>query len=162
MDASALLHSGKRVCRDASYKGKYQIICNLSMGGTNPFAIEKMNLKNVRHCDTLHAKVFIGSESVVIASANVSSNGLGLEGIEQAKWIEAGVEVAATPEILNWFDNLWRASRVVSDSSLEQARSQWKRRQRAKPGLSNGFAEFDTEADDLPLLYWSGGAILGN
>ena len=55
-----------------------RVICNLRMGGTNPFAIIALQKKGVavRHLDALHAKVYIGNENAVITSANASKNGL--------------------------------------------------------------------------------------
>src|SRR4051812_40767983 len=59
-------------------KRKIRIICNLSMGGSNPSVIEKMmELYSVRQHDRLHAKVYIGKNEAVITSANASTNGLG-------------------------------------------------------------------------------------
>jgi hypothetical protein len=72
-----------------------KIICNLNMGGTNPEPIKILSKDvrrfELRQCDTLHAKVYIGDQSAVVTSANNSTNGLGVEGALTKGWIEAGV-----------------------------------------------------------------------
>lgn len=131
-----------------------KIICNLRSGGTNPFEVEKLRKKSsVKQCDTLHAKVYIGAKRSVISSANVSSNGLGLEDIEQAHWVEAGVVLDTTPTISTWFEKLWKNSREISSGDLTQAKDAWKRRQRSKPAALS-FASFDPDQAEVPLLYW--------
>ncbi len=71
----------------------YQIICNLTTGGTNPAEIELLRGKgyDVRHSPRLHAKVFRFADSAVIGSANASANGLGFECNEMNNWSELGV-----------------------------------------------------------------------
>jgi hypothetical protein len=135
--------------------GNFKLVCNLASGGTNPFEIEKLKRGNVRQCDALHAKVYLGSIRAVITSANVSANGLGLEGIEQARWIEAGVLVHDTAEISKWFDALWEKSGRIEDPHLAHAKDAWKLRQRAKPSLQS-IADLDVEKGKTPLLYWLG------
>ena len=72
---------------------KAKIICNLMSGGTNPYEVEKlMKIAHVKQLNDLHAKVYIGRDSSIVASANVSGNGLGLEGLEQNRWREAGLK----------------------------------------------------------------------
>jgi hypothetical protein len=152
--AVAFWGKGSDTMLPARGKGNYRVVCNLAMGGTNPYAIEKLKLKNLRQLDSLHAKVFIGSDVAVVASANVSANGLGLEDIEQARWIEAGVEVPVTDELVEWFETLWNESKIVDGESLRAAKREWKKRQGIKPPLVGGFSEFDTEQKSVPLLYW--------
>ena len=140
---------------DAMIAGKGgKVICNLSMGGTNPFAMRKVATKaKVLQCDTLHAKVYIGARSAVVASANASANGLGLEGVEQANWIEAGVKLDDTRETGIWFDAMWAKSREITDEDWKRAEVIWRARQAAKPTLSS-FAEFDASHSRPPLLWW--------
>lgn len=141
-------------------RGQFRIICNLAMGGTNPFAIEQIKRANIRQCDTLHAKVYIGSKHAVVTSANASSNGLGFEGLEVAKWVEAGIRTDDIAEISKWFEDLWDGddAREVSDPDLEAAKVLWWRRQ--IPTLR--FADFDADGSRLPLLYWVGEADYEN
>ena len=73
-------------------RSRVRIVCNLATGGTNPDEIIALQAKGhtVLQHDQLHAKVYLGKSQAVVASANASANGLGLEASEQAKWIEAG------------------------------------------------------------------------
>ena len=137
----------------ASDQTTVQIICNLRSGGTNPFEIEKLPRRNMRRHDTLHAKVYLGAKHAVICSANVSSNGLGLEGIEQAHWVEAGVLLNDISEISRWFEDLWKESLPISDQDLKAAKVNWKLRQKSRPSALS-LSEFDPDRADVPLLYW--------
>lgn len=139
----------------------FKIICNLKMGGTNPNVIKKMPRDKVRQIDTLHAKVYIGDSFAIVTSANASANGLGLEGAEQASWIEAAVRVDHIAPICTWFDSLWGEARNITDSDIENALVAWEQRHRAKPrskrstkAVAPSFAGFDTRGEDLPLIAW--------
>lgn len=139
-------------------QGEFKLICNLASGGTNPYEIEKLDLDNVRQCDTLHTKVYIGAREAIVASANASANGLGLEGNE-ALWIEAGTRHLDVTPIAMWFDDLWQSAdvREISDDDLTAAKEAWRFRQSAKPSHLT-FERFDASAlqsDDFPYaLYW--------
>src|SRR5262245_45086497 len=70
-----------------------KIVCNLRSGATNPKTIEALRrYKNIqpRQHDRLHAKVMVSDNGAVIGSANLSCNGLNLEGEEVEGWEEAG------------------------------------------------------------------------
>jgi phosphatidylserine/phosphatidylglycerophosphate/cardiolipin synthase-like enzyme len=59
-------------------KGKSAtIICNLKSGGTNPQEIQKLldNNISVKQCDTLHGKVYLFDDHVILGSSNASANG---------------------------------------------------------------------------------------
>jgi hypothetical protein len=89
----------------------------------------------------------------VVASANASANGLGLEGREVGGWIEAGT-VLSDPSIpSHWFEELWKQSRVISSGDLKAAQAAWDARQRVKPTIAS-FAEFEVGASTLPLVGW--------
>ncbi|WP_155847416.1 phospholipase D family protein [Asticcacaulis sp. AC402] len=132
-------------------QGDFRLICNLMSGGTNPYVIEKMKLSNVKHLSTLHAKVYAGAKSVVVASANASINGLGLEGLEQAKWLEAGIQIEKSEEQSKWFEKQWNKAEYVDKFAIEEAIRIWERR---TPPPINSFADFDPNKERLPLLYW--------
>ena len=134
-------------------QGDFRAICNLASGGTNPSEIRKLKRQNIRQSDTLHAKVYIGSESVVIGSANISTNGLGLEGIEQARWIEAGTSTHDTATALKWFEGLWDSAREITDGDIKKAEEAWSRRQKFRPTLLS-IDDLDISSSDLPLLTW--------
>lgn len=127
-----------------------RIIANLRMGGTNPYALEKMEA-TVRQSDTLHAKVYIGAERAVVASANASANGLGFEGVEQNGWIEAGYLLKDVQAVAEWFDDQWAAAREITKGDIVAAKKVWAAR--PKPTLPS-FADFDVNAPDLPFVTW--------
>lgn len=77
-----------------------KVVATLRMGGTNPRALRNVRAE-IRQCDTLHAKVYIGRNRAVVTSANASINGLALQGLEQASWIEAGILVEDLRDIRN-------------------------------------------------------------
>ena len=140
---------------------KVEIICNLRAGGTNPYVIEALRDAGaeIKQCDALHAKVYLGENRAVVTSANASVNGLGLEGIEQARWAEAGVELDDVHSVAVWFDAQWGQSRLIKDSDIKAAKIRWRQRQKSKPSLIS-FADFDAEAEDLPLVSWWGDSDL--
>ncbi|QQR68375.1 MAG: phospholipase D family protein [Alphaproteobacteria bacterium] len=136
-----------------------RIICNLKSGGTNPAVIDVLRKRkglDVKQCDTLHAKVYIGKDRAVVASANASANGLGLEGSEQAKWVEAGVLLDPVDKIVTeWFKKEWEEAREITDKDIREAKENWKKHKRGKPSVS--FADFRWESfDDMPLVTWYG------
>lgn len=111
---------------------RFRLICNLSMGGTNPAVIEKLLARpgiEVRHLPDLHAKVVLTASGAVLSSANFSANGLGLEDRSGNGWQEAGISIPATdPEFIKiyaWFDARWRAALAVDGAVLERARKGW-------------------------------------
>lgn len=114
--------------------GKTRIICNLNSGGTNPEVIKllrKMPNIELRQHDRLHAKVVLGADDALIGSANLSSNGLNLEGEELRGWEEMGVLTQNPRDLLAghaWFDALWSKSLDVEDSHIEEATGKWKSR----------------------------------
>lgn len=131
-----------------------KVICNLATGGTNPLVIEQLMQRGaqVKQHDQLHAKVYIGETFAVITSANASVNGLGLEGVEQEGWLEAGVVTEpGTPAI--WFDQLWNDPervREVTNLDIERAKKLFVDRAAFKP--SRRFEAFDVNTENLPLL----------
>lgn len=122
-----------------------RIICNLRSGGSNPFVIKKLLARagcdpqvQVRQCDRLHAKVVVGRSQAIIGSANISKNGLGLEGAEVAHWLEAGIRTTAPEEVRSaqkWFDQLWDSPevRTITQPDLAQAVIAWKRNRGGRP-----------------------------
>ena len=127
-----------------------RIICNLRMGGTNPHALRKVRATILKR-DDLHAKIYIGANAAIVTSANVSSNGLGLQGVEQAGWIEAGVIVEDIVPLSDWFEKLWLDSDLIRPSDWKAAERAWQAR--TKP-TATSFTYFDADASDLPLLNW--------
>jgi hypothetical protein len=132
-----------------------KIICNLSMGGTNPTEIRLLLGRGakVKQFDTLHAKVYIGDDEMLVTSANASNNGLGFEGLPQGTWIEAGAIGPVQPQALKWFKQLWSEARQITQDDLRKAALAWEHRQRNLPTLRS-FGMFDLDAQTLPLLDW--------
>jgi hypothetical protein len=143
----------------------WRIICNLRMGGTNPDVIRKFwkaDQSRVRQCDVLHAKVYLNDTRAVVTSANASTNGLGFEGMEQRRWIEAGVRLTEKAELTvlsDWFEKFWKnrqSCRQIFAHDLKYAKEAFLRHRHAKPTLPT-FADFDPDGRNLPLLTYSDG-----
>ncbi|TAM27240.1 MAG: hypothetical protein EPN62_00185 [Candidimonas sp.] len=159
-----------------------RMICNLRTGGTNPVVIQQFldqaNRNNasmeIRQCDRLHAKVILGKHQALIGSANLSTNGLGIEvddneTIERsALWLEAGIYTRDGDELTamrNWFERLWQSKhvRLIGEEDIKDAKRAWERHRATRPDLSDpsnapfSLATCDlSEIKDLPayaLLY---------
>lgn len=109
-----------------------RVLCNLTMGGTNPFEIRDMldvGINVLQH-PTLHAKIgFVGEAMSFVGSSNMSSNGLGLEGDELAGWQEANVLFKGlNPEVLQRFKALWKQGQEITKDDLEEAKRRWRAR----------------------------------
>ena len=106
------------------YKGDPpRIICNLKLGGTNPKAIRKLKEKwenaKIRQHDDLHAKLVLTESQMIVGSANISSNGLGLEDGKEAGLRELGIRSRNARQLgaaRKWFDQLWNnEAREIDD-----------------------------------------------
>lgn len=113
----------------------FEIICNLTSGGTNPKVIRQLNsMDNVAivQLNTLHAKVVIADGGSLVSSANASTNGLALEGTTASTWQEAGVVVprdaTSRSQIISWFNELWAQSLPIKESDLVNAELLWSQR----------------------------------
>lgn len=124
------------------YEGKPpRIICNLALGGTNPKAIRELKTKwknaKIRQLDNLHAKLVLTEKAMIVGSANISSNGLGLEDGEVAGFRELGIRSEDAEQLKaarTWFDELWEnEAREIDDSDLDAAQRVWKKRRSARP-----------------------------
>lgn len=119
-------------------KYKIKVLCNLSMGGTNPSVIERLIElgHDIRHSDTLHAKVFLFGSSAIVGSANVSANGLGFEGNAASGWEEIGVlvdDASTLTAIDKWFARQFERGEAVDGAVLKRAWERWKRRRDQRP-----------------------------
>lgn len=141
----------------SDWNGKsLRILCNLRTGGTNPSAIEAlMNRKNieVRFLDTLHAKLIVGQEEVIIGSANFSTDGLNHEYDEVTSgWHEAGLISAQRPTIrraLEWFDRRWSTAHKIKDVDLREAKANWLKRRNNRISPSRATALVDESLANL-------------
>jgi hypothetical protein len=133
---------------------KPKIICNLTMGGTNPEVIRTLMQKaEVRQNDHLHAKVYISSNGALVASANASDNGVGLDNDGLAQWYEAGAELSDTGQARTWFNEMWERSWDVEDHHLHSAMEAWRRRAEAEKVVPRTIDQFEFKPDNLPRLY---------
>jgi hypothetical protein len=108
-----------------------RIICDLSMGGCWPGALEELGApdnEKLRRRDRLHAKVYISDAGMVVGSPNASANGIGF-GESDPIWLEAGTfhepKSQAWHQACTWFDSLFRSATVVDRSALAEARRNW-------------------------------------
>lgn len=134
---------------------RVRLICNLSMGGTNPHEIRRLQGAGakIRMSDYLHAKVYVGPGGAVVTSANLSANGLGFEGGEQARWIEAGVLLDDPTSVQRWFEQLWDESEEVTADAIRLAIPAWEARRTHRPTLGS-FVDFDIDAQPGCLITW--------
>lgn len=116
-----------------------QVICNLTMGGTNPQAIDSLRSLNipVLQNDKLHSKIYYTDKGCIIGSANASVNGLALEGIELDGWIETCVLMSsdepATRQVKEWLLGLRATSRTILDHDMEAAMNSWTSKRNSNP-----------------------------
>lgn len=121
-----------------------KIICNLTMGGTNPDPIKKLRAnKNIeiRQFNELHAKVIAGENIALVGSANFSTNGLNFEFDEGIGWEEAGLITKDTTEIKKiqaWFDKLWNKSSPITDYDIQTAERIWGSRRKHRQQKGHG------------------------
>jgi hypothetical protein len=117
---------------------KVRIICNLSMGGTNPDPIanlRKAGPEAIKQMNKLHAKVIVGERTAIVGSANFSTNGLNFEGQEADGWEEAGsliTDQGHVDSIKKWFENIWTQSETITDEDLASAKKRWNDRRQGR------------------------------
>ena len=115
---------------------KIRIACNLTSGGTNPEVIEVIRKRpgiEVRHIDRLHAKAIISEKTAIVGSANMSANGLNLEGAEIDGWQEAGFRIDSPVQLKDiraWFEKQWGKAEPITDEMLTLASKRWESRRR--------------------------------
>ena len=109
-----------------------RIICNLAMGGTNPFEIEELMSTagvSVEQSDHLHGKVYLFDDAVMIGSSNASANGLSFEGVEALSWQEANIvseDRAILAAAAEWVAQL--STRAITPQDLSDAKLAWRLR----------------------------------
>lgn len=123
--------------------GDARIVCDLSMGLTNPEELRAMGApsnRRLKHLVGLHAKIYISDRGAIICSANASDNGIGFRDV--AGLVEAGVllgpETSGYSEAVAWFKRIWRRSALVDPAALAKATDAWDRRPRGR-SLSPAF-----------------------
>lgn len=113
---------------DRFLQGECRIICDLLSGACNPKTIAAIRARPsclVFHLDKLHAKVVLNRAGAIVSSANMSSNGLGIEGLDSYGTFEAGyrIEPASNSyeEVSAWFEQMWARARPVTAQDLSRA-----------------------------------------
>jgi len=143
----------ERIGYEASNGNKLRIIGNLGSGGTNPHEFrrvwESVGPERVRQLNDLHAKVLVSDACLIVGSANISANGLGLEDVELSGWREACL-LTREPRMIDaakrWFAAQWEASSSIETADFSAAESIWKNRQRGRPKVPY------FESDSMGLL----------
>lgn len=140
-----------------------KIICNLTMGGTNPAEVKeimnKFGIGNIKQIDNLHAKLYIGSEHVIVGSANMSNNGLGTQ---PNALREAGYKFKrdqpSGQRSLDWFYKLWESAHPITHQDLKDAAEKWSQRDRVRNGNWKShfkdICKYNFERNDFPLITW--------
>jgi hypothetical protein len=125
-----------------------EIICDLMSGSCNPYVIRELrDLFGDDHVLTrtkLHAKVWITNVGAVLGSSNASANGLGHEGAETERLVEANLEIGSSDasEIQAW--ERWYQTQVkkgaapVTDAMLKAAIPRWRSRRRYRDPAAPG------------------------
>lgn len=121
-----------------------RIICDLRLGGTNPFELEKIfedipnGIRQLKAPNILHAKVYISDVGALIGSANVSKFGLGDAG--SGSYLEAAIFFPPNSEMWNaaksWFDELWTSNKrttPIGKREIKNAQATW------RPALQSGY-----------------------
>lgn len=111
---------------------RLRIVCNLLSGSTNPAEIRTLRSlgAEVRQLNDLHAKLGVIDDLSFLGSSNMSTNGLGEEGVG-ANWREANVVYdKARPEISRMFDDFWKRAEEISEADLDVAAAAWALRRR--------------------------------
>jgi len=136
--AVAKLFPGGAIPQDA------QIICDISIGSTNPSELTAMGAPRnlmLKHLRRLHAKVYISDRGAIVCSANASDNGIGF--IDVAGLVEVGVHLEpgsqAYKDADDWFDGVWSRAKPMNAKALANATAAWARRPRggARPGAAS-------------------------
>ncbi|MBP2858257.1 hypothetical protein J8657_11670 [Dickeya oryzae] len=129
-----------------------RIICNFDSGATNPYLVEQLKRKglDIRNQPRLHAKVLLSNNSMIIGSANLSANGLSLEGKEELTgWEEAGMLIDKPEQIADasrWFELQWQQAKAIDDSTIARQKQAWEQRRNHRPLIT------DTDTSHRSLL----------
>jgi hypothetical protein len=118
-----------------------RIVCNLESTACNPKVIEivrKYKNVKIKSNKQLHAKVLIQKSRLISGSANISINGLAMQGDEIHGWVESGIKTKNRKMISEssvWFDNLWESSHNISLLDIRKYKKIWKNRRKNRPML---------------------------
>jgi hypothetical protein len=145
-----------------------RIICDIGMGGTNPEALADLGAPGrdgIRHCENLHAKVYLSDAGVVVGSANASSNGIG-NLADPSRLTEAGTfsdaHSPAWDAAAAWFEDLWTRATVVDADAMDRSSRTFVDRARAsgeqvefRAGpAARSFLDYNPDVHELVLVSW--------
>lgn len=139
-----------------SYR-KARIICDLTMGGTNPAELEALGsprTRKIRHISGLHTKIYLSERGVIVASANASDNGIGFS-TNHPRLDEAGsfskADSAFWKEAQEWFEDKWKDAKKVTRSDLDEAKRRWVQRENTER-ISNLGKKFNGKMSVIEAL----------
>jgi hypothetical protein len=146
-------------------KDPVSIICNLTMGGTNPNAIRHLLVmpqaggRRVTQNDTLHAKVYLFDDVAVVGSSNASASGLGFHDQIARQWLEANVAVT-DPTVLNEI-RLWVSSLITRNITGEDLKAAERLRGRLRVTAHQGSSLLAALRDEPKLFTNHKGGVAG-
>ncbi len=144
--------------------GKLDLICDISMGGTNPDELKTLgapNAANLKHLDNFHAKVFLSDNGVVAGSANASENGIGW--INSPLHQEAGVFYGPKTKLFKkadkWFAEKWGRALQIDKIALKAAKTRFKSGMNGQPSSLTSI-EFIEALKNNPSVYKNFGFVV--
>ena len=131
----------------------YRIACDAFSGACNPKTIKDLLNRgtSVVNVGGIHAKVYVGSSSMVVCSANASANGLGEEDSELDPALEAGVLLYSSDAIgvaRAWFQGLFDGGTTLTSNDLKKITALWKARRLKRPTRRRMFRLIDVVLND--------------
>ncbi len=136
-----------------------RLLCNFESGACNPYLVEKLlKLPNVQIKTNarLHAKVVLQGTTAIVGSANLSANGLSLEGAEQTAWTELGVKFSNNETVNNtkaWFVDQWGKSLTVTTDDLPMQFDNWKKRRKNRPLSHRKLSIIDAALEHQEVIF---------
>jgi hypothetical protein len=122
--------------------------------GTNPDEVIKIasaiGWDKVHFLTTLHAKIYLGKDSVLLGSCNLSNNGLGDYGLHEIAAFSDSPETVAN--ISGYFEDLKK--RATEEFQDEKSKIDVIERLKRITPLS--FNEFDASITQIPIIRWEG------
>ncbi len=114
-----------------------RVVCDISMGGSNPKELEALgapNSRKLKHLQGLHAKVYLSGRGMIVASANASQNGIGF--VDAAGLVEAGTFHPFDSEPYRkasaWFERIWKRASPLDGTALAEAAAAWRSNSQAR------------------------------
>lgn len=143
-----------------------RIICDLWSGCCNPDAIRELHRAgaHIKNLPGLHAKIYLGDDRAIVASANWSSNGFGDSGAKQYWGLEAGCRIDYGPDLApieKWFEAQFKVALKFDpdDSQLDEA---WRRRPLRAPPANIQSGSILRRALTNPNLFDGIGFVFSN